>query len=77
MSELFLLERICLQRFVSNSCNVEATLLVKSGAHLKSQIDIYLFDILVVFVVSVMEVDHECVLQPNKPLYKLIHVKER
>lgn len=29
------------------------------------------------FVVSVMEVDHECVLQPNKPLYKLIHVKER
>lgn len=75
MPRLFLLERICLQRFVFNSSNTEEKLLVKSGAHLKSQADFYLFDVLVVLVVSVMEVDHECVLQPNKPLYKFIHVK--
>lgn len=74
MPKLFLLERICLERFVSNSCNNEATILVKSGAHLKSQTEIYLFDILVVFV-SVMVVDRECILQSSKLLYKLINVK--
>lgn len=74
MPKLFLLERICLERFVSNSRNNEATFLVKSGTHLKAQTEIYLFDILVGFV-SVVDVDRECILQSSKPLYKLINVK--